>query len=119
MSRVYRIVLTLCVIALLTGIAFGNSTNDTGNATKNNGTDKNVTNTTGPVTKNTANVTSAPTVVGTTAKVTETTTKPTTAAPTTIKPTAPKETPKETPGFGMVAAIGIISVVYIFGKKRR
>lgn len=128
MKKVYRTMLVLCTVALLTGVAFGyveyqtNSTGDNVNTTNNSvSTAKNNVSTTNVTGGKTPTVTSAPTVKNTNTAVvpTETAVKTTTAKPTDVKSTIPKETPKETPGFGIVAAIGgILSVVYMFGKRR-
>ncbi|MCE8428155.1 MAG: hypothetical protein J5U19_07210 [Candidatus Methanoperedens sp.] len=48
-----------------------------------------------------------------------TTVEPATPEETTIEPTIPVSTPKPSPGFGIVMAIGIVlSIIYLFGKRR-
>lgn len=119
MKKTCKILLVLCTIVLLTGAALGypgystNPDNSTTNATKNQSTDVNKSvdkNATVNVTTGVTSTTGVPTVTITT--VDSTTVKPTDTKPITL------ETPKESPGFGVVIAIGILSVVYIFGKRR-
>ncbi len=107
MKKQYGIILALCVIStFFVGIAFGatNGANmSTTNVTKTNITGANTTDSVQPV-----NTTIKPV----------TTTAPVTPDRTTIQPTVPASTPKPSPGFGIVVTTVVLSILYVYGKRR-
>jgi hypothetical protein len=123
MKTQYGKILAICLIAtFFVGIAFGAtdySNVSTTNVTKTNVSTTNVTktNVTG------SNVTDSVQPVNTTIKPADTTVRPVntiepvTPVRTTIQPTVPA-TPKPSPGFGIVVTAIIISILYVYGKRR-
>jgi hypothetical protein len=117
MKTQYGIILALCVTAtFFVGIAFGatdmtdNSSNmSTTNITNTNATEANDTAYVQPV--NTT-IEPAETVIH------ETTTAPVTPVQTTIQATIPASTPKPSPGFGIVVTAFVLSIIYVYGKRR-
>jgi PGF-CTERM protein len=107
MKKQYRIIFALSVTAIFVvgvGVAFG-ATNLTNNITDVNETNENETNAT-EIAIEAANFTPVVTIVDTPVE-------------TTIAPTIPVSTPKQSPGFGIVAAIVVVlSAIYIRGKRR-
>lgn len=113
MKKQYGIILTLCVIAtFFVGIALGA---DYSNMSTTNVTKINVTG---------ANTRESVQPVNTTIKPADTTVRPaTTTVPvspvrTTIKPTIPASTTKPSPGFGIVAITVVLSILYVYRKRR-
>jgi hypothetical protein len=117
MNKIKRIVLTLCAVLFIVGVAFGADTNVTTTAGSNVTTIGSAMPTDNTTTGNmTGNVTVTP--VETTIEQTVTAVETTTVETATETPTGtPVNTPKS-PGFEIVGAIMVLSTLYIIGKRR-
>jgi cytoskeletal protein RodZ len=116
MKKQYGIILALCVIAtFFVGIAFGATDvmDNSSNMSETNITNTNATGANDSVQPVNTTIKPADTTV-----IPETTSAPVTPVRTTIQPTIPASTPKPSPGFGIVVTAVVLSILYVYGKRR-